>query len=289
MVSKEKLLTLMDRAAEVEGSMRWAPNKRLCFEVGIIKAIQQLGEASLSDVIAVLGNAIGHTPVGTIPNLPIPSSSLAPSPPAPPKPDAPEEAMPLPPPVSSPELDETDLSDSSDLAGAPTPVEPTPEPPPEPVILLQGAELWAAALQEMEQSLPLSHGWAFQGVYQATEGDKFILGFHPDDEPAAESIERPTVRREIESILQKRSGQALKLVTRITAEVIPPEMELPEPEPPPKSEKQTAEDNSAAAAKDAEAQQAAVEAEFRNDPMIREALDIFDGKIVAGKVGIVSS
>ncbi len=35
--------------------MKWAPNKKLHFEVAIIKAIQSLGQATLDEVIEKLG------------------------------------------------------------------------------------------------------------------------------------------------------------------------------------------------------------------------------------------
>jgi hypothetical protein len=46
--------------------MKWAPNKKLHFEVAIIKAIQSLGQATLDEVIEKLGelrNGGGATPV----------------------------------------------------------------------------------------------------------------------------------------------------------------------------------------------------------------------------------
>ncbi len=58
----ERLLAVIEVFAEAEGRMRWASNKRLHLELGIIKAIQSLGEVRLSDVIMMLGRASGITP-----------------------------------------------------------------------------------------------------------------------------------------------------------------------------------------------------------------------------------
>src|ERR1043166_7733393 len=46
---------LVDQFAAAESRMKWAPNKKLHFEVAIIKAIQSLGQATLDEVIKKLG------------------------------------------------------------------------------------------------------------------------------------------------------------------------------------------------------------------------------------------
>ena len=54
-ISIDRLLELIDQFAAAEGRMKWAPNKKLHFEVAIIKAIQSLGQATLDEVIEKLG------------------------------------------------------------------------------------------------------------------------------------------------------------------------------------------------------------------------------------------
>ena len=55
LISIDRLLELIDQFATAEGRMKWAPNKKLHFEVAIIKAIQSLGQATLDEVIEKLG------------------------------------------------------------------------------------------------------------------------------------------------------------------------------------------------------------------------------------------
>ena len=55
LIENERLLELIDQFAQAEGRMKWAPNKKLHFEVAIIKAIQSLGQATLDEVIERLG------------------------------------------------------------------------------------------------------------------------------------------------------------------------------------------------------------------------------------------
>jgi DNA polymerase III subunit gamma/tau len=55
LVETDRLLELIDLLAEAESRMKWAPNKKLHFEVAVIKAIQSLGQATLDEVIEKLG------------------------------------------------------------------------------------------------------------------------------------------------------------------------------------------------------------------------------------------
>ncbi len=54
-ISIDRLLELIDQFAAAEARMKWAPNKKLHFEVAIIRAIQSLGQATLDEVIEKLG------------------------------------------------------------------------------------------------------------------------------------------------------------------------------------------------------------------------------------------
>ncbi|MEI6338522.1 MAG: DNA polymerase III subunit gamma/tau, partial [Verrucomicrobiota bacterium] len=53
-VPREKLLVLLDHFAETEARMRWASDKKLQFDVSVIKAAHLLEQASLDDVIETL-------------------------------------------------------------------------------------------------------------------------------------------------------------------------------------------------------------------------------------------
>jgi DNA polymerase-3 subunit gamma/tau len=55
LITTDRLLDVIDQFAGAEGRMKWAPNKKLHFEVAIIKAIQTLGQATLDEVIERLG------------------------------------------------------------------------------------------------------------------------------------------------------------------------------------------------------------------------------------------
>jgi DNA polymerase-3 subunit gamma/tau len=72
----DRLLSAIDVFAETEGRMKWSTNRRLHFELGLIKAIQVLGEVRLSDVIKTLSRGaefLGETPSAPKP-APLPVS-----------------------------------------------------------------------------------------------------------------------------------------------------------------------------------------------------------------------
>src|SRR4030095_13335476 len=55
-VDLSRLLDLIERCAEAEQRMRWAPNKKMHLEIAVIRAIQTLGQATLSEVLDTLSD-----------------------------------------------------------------------------------------------------------------------------------------------------------------------------------------------------------------------------------------
>jgi DNA polymerase III subunit gamma/tau len=87
-VSTERLLKLIDHFAEADSRMKWAPNKQLHFEIGVIKAVQTLQETTLSDVIRILAgategvslnfpSAMLSASVSTLATAPVPTAGIA--------------------------------------------------------------------------------------------------------------------------------------------------------------------------------------------------------------------
>ena len=83
--ASERLLAAIDVFAETDGRMKWSTNKRLHFELGMIKAIQVLSEVRITDVIKVLTKGADHLSSYTPTAAPAPVSKPEPSP-APPEP-----------------------------------------------------------------------------------------------------------------------------------------------------------------------------------------------------------
>ena len=61
-VSAERIMRLIDVLAEIDGRMKWAPNKKLHLEIGLIRAVRSLGETSIDDVISLLSDAAAARP-----------------------------------------------------------------------------------------------------------------------------------------------------------------------------------------------------------------------------------
>ena len=62
LATSDRLIALIDLFAETDSKMKWATNKKLHLEIGVIKAIESLGESSLGDVISLLNNAAQALP-----------------------------------------------------------------------------------------------------------------------------------------------------------------------------------------------------------------------------------
>ncbi len=135
--ASERLLAAIDVFADTDGRMKWSTNKRLHFELGMIKAIQVLSEVRITDVIKVLTKGADHLSYSAAANAPAPVAKSASSP-APAEP-APVVAVQAAPPASAPQPPEQKKTTSSTLsdfdaliANAPDeddfPEEPAPAP-----------------------------------------------------------------------------------------------------------------------------------------------------------------
>lgn len=154
----DRILAAIDVFAETEGRMKWATNKRLHFELGVIKSIQTLGEVRIADVIKVLTKGADFcggdfqssapAPTPTAATVPQPVATPEPEPIAEPEPaavvSAPEpepepepipaakEWKPEPPPAAAPKATTGLAAFASLIEAAPEVSEPPPAPEPPP-------------------------------------------------------------------------------------------------------------------------------------------------------------
>jgi DNA polymerase-3 subunit gamma/tau len=235
MIETDRLLELIDQFAAAEGRMKWAPNKRLHFEVAVIKAIQTLNQVTLNEVIENLAALRdGKGPVGRDAVEPLaapPKTSAKPSTAA--KPEAPRVAEKTP---------------------APEPRTETQDRP-----AVDHEAVWRKALEEIRSRRRLISGWVEAGRVLGIEGRFFVVGFPPQQKTAMESLSIPRTREFLEALLREISGQDWKIKFVLKEG-------LPAPTP--------VEAPAAAALKKPETQ-----ATFKDDPLIREALEIFKGEI----------
>ncbi|MFT6182351.1 MAG: DNA polymerase-3 subunit gamma/tau [Paracoccaceae bacterium] len=137
----DRLLAIIDTFSEAESRMKWASNKRLHLEIASLKAVQNLQEIRLSDVIAAIGKAdpaeinealstlsasSNTAPQATTPP---PVKHAEPEPSPAPSPDPAPEALP-PPPLSGPPVSTIDslIANAPEVAIDPAPIRLNPEP-----------------------------------------------------------------------------------------------------------------------------------------------------------------
>jgi DNA polymerase-3 subunit gamma/tau len=253
-LSTDRLLELIEQFAAAETRMKWAPNKKLHFEIAIIKAVQTLGQATLSEILDALTAIRSGTD--------LPARLSGGNPPATPRiqPAAkPAAAKPTP---SAPP--------SSASASPVAPAEPiasvkeTPEPAPElhpagtPSAPPDPATLWTDLLLAVRRERPLILTWLEVGALLEITPTKILVGFPPEQKMAMESLCRQNNRLFLEKLLTEITGQSRTLECELREGLIVLPANLPAP-------------ISAAPIDPME--------DFKNDPLIKKALELFQAEI----------
>jgi len=242
MIETDRLLELIDQFAAAEGRMKWAPNKRLHFEVAVIKAIQTLSQVTLNEVIE---NLAALRDGKSAPAAPEERASARPVKPPPPRTEAPRAA-------------EQAQSYEPKASRENQPVSPALESKP-----VDHEAVWNKAVEQIRTRRPLIRGWVESAKALGIEGRFMVLGFPPEQKTAMESVASPRTRDFLEALIKETSGQDLKL--KFTLKEGLPVASVPEPSAAP---------DALPARKPGESQ-----AMFKDDPLIREALEIFKGEI----------
>ncbi|MBA3650371.1 MAG: DNA polymerase III subunit gamma/tau [Chthoniobacterales bacterium] len=234
LIETDRLLELIEQFAAAEGRMKWAPNKKLHFEVAVIKAIQTLSQVTLSEVIDNLVALRGGVPSALAPaparapakKVASAASSSAPVPQKPPAAAVPPTAGPPP------------ASGSADLSA-----------------------VWPKVIQLAYTRRPLLKTWLAVARLLGSEGRDVLLGFAPSDKTVMESLARPANRSFLEELLREVSGSDWTVKMSIEDG-----MPAAPTEPPAASEIKKSSPNESGDS-------------FKDDPLIKEALEIFKGEI----------
>ncbi len=289
-----RLLELIEQFAEAESRIKWAPDKKMHFEIALIRASQTLQQATLTEVLQALSAMAQGQPVqsrtATKPSLkpepkpaapsPKPTAAPAPKPSAPqpastqappwdPAPNTAATASPAPAapaiPPSTPAPEPTKKTKPSAVTTpkaepAPAPVsakEITPEPQPATAPLADStdaAALWKALLAEVQKQRPLIAAWVRVGTLLELHADTALIGFPPDESLSLEYCEQPNNRTLLENLIQTLLGRPVRIKMALKEGLA----SAPAPEP--------------------ERPRDPME-EFKNDPLIRKALEIFKTEI----------
>lgn len=250
----DRILAAIDVFAETEGRMKWATNKRLHFELGVIKAIQSLGEVRITDVIKVLTKGADFMPTaGTISTTAAPRpAAVATATPAPEQ--APVQALASSP---SPALPPA----AAEPPPAPAPVDPIsviPEEKPAPAPAVSEP---AAALPDLS-AIPVAKEW------------------NPEPAPEPTPVPAPVATAPAAAPTKPRVTRGGLSAFEMMIADAPEVSEMPAPaEPPPwKNDKPVVEEKPL---EPVAPTPNALEEAFYNDPLIQTALVKFEGKVVS--------
>ncbi len=123
---------------------------------------------------------------------------------------------------------------------------------------------WQKVIAAARARRPLIRTWIEQAKALGVEGRFFLVGFSPEQKSVMESLARPANRDFLQSLLSEATGRDLSLKMNIQEGLA-----VPSPSSPP-------EDRVAPAQLTRKTDS---RAEFKDDPLIREALEIFKGEI----------
>ena len=176
LLETDRLLELIDQFAAAEGRMKWAPNKKLHFEVAVIRAIQTLDQTTLDEVIENL-NALrqGKTLAAVAdggPGLSKPGTNV-------------------------------------NVAGISDTASKTEEP-------VNANEIWSKVVAQIKTRRPFITSWIGEAQPIGTSGRNFEIGFPADQRMVMEHLSSRGNREFLETLLKEISGRdwALKFSLR---------------------------------------------------------------------------
>ncbi|WP_395752414.1 DNA polymerase III subunit gamma/tau [Prosthecobacter sp.] len=231
MANTEQLLRVVDGLADVDARMRWASNKRLHFELGVIAAVQSLNEVSISDVIEALdsGDASGLGRPAARPQAAPPPARRAPEPllrpqpvvrePAPvaataPPPVVQRVAEPEPQPAPAPRVAEAAPSPAVEKAPVPQPMAEVkvkePSPVADPGELFSEDVFWSKFVGQVQARRPLAVSWLQSATLLGIAKNTIKVGFPPSESFARDSLMRPAQISFLEGLAQEMTGRAMK-------------------------------------------------------------------------------
>jgi DNA polymerase III subunit gamma/tau len=267
LVSPEKLLRLIEQISEIETSIRWASNKKLHLEIALIRGIQTLGEVGLESVIDALeelrGAGSGSSNSG-VSNERTPPAQKSTRPPADyahgpetwrqtVEPKDPADKGPIPVTAADPEsstISEPPISNTLSV--------PTKELEEQSEVASSSLDSsWLLVLQEVSSRRPLVLSWIESASPLRFERGTLTLGFAKDRAIAVESLSRANTKTFLEEICGEVLGQACKLQFELKDGLTPVSRPAaPKPVDPME--------------------------DFKNDPLIQKALELFKAEIQAG-------
>jgi len=179
LITTDRLLELIDQFAAAEGRMKWAPNKKLHFEVALIRAIQSLNQATLDEVIenlSALRGGGGVRPPG------VPSKDV----------------------VAAGADSGAAKSYNKSVRVA---EQPSQYNAPEPSSNIDSAKVWQEVCAKIPAQKAFLRNSAAAVHVLGTEGRNFLLGFAPDQRSMMDILGTQTNRKFLETLLHEITGK----------------------------------------------------------------------------------
>jgi DNA polymerase-3 subunit gamma/tau len=285
-LNTSQLLRLMEIISEVEPTLKWATNKKLHLELAVIRAIQSLAEVGFDQVLDALEElrqspsnpsppGKGPGPTAKNENLVVPARNpVAETEPPQHTPvteegtavepvktapvvqavDTPNPVVVESPPAETVEVRRSQSTQASSASSETTTDEqeliPTAESP-------DLNQLWIDIVTEVRVRRPLIQQYFIAAVPISLLHSELKLGFASDQSMAMETLLRPNNRKFIEQLLTEKLGQPTAIRGEIRDDLAP--IIFPE-----KMERT-----------------GNTEDDFKNDPLIQKALEIFQAEIQA--------
>jgi DNA polymerase-3 subunit gamma/tau len=194
LISTDRLLELIDQFAATEGRMKWAPIKKLHFEVAIIKAIQSLGQATLDEVIEKLGELRDG--------------------------GAQKKSTPVAPRVSpSPQTRAAELTATTEAR-----VAETSDP-------VDSEKIWQDVLAKIPAQKGFVRNSASAAHVLGIEGRNYKLGFASGDKSMMDILGTPANRKFVETLLHEITGKDWTLKLTVNEELTSRTAAVPEHSP----------------------------------------------------------
>ena len=217
LITTDRLLDLIDQFAAAEGRMKWAPNKKLHFEVAIIRAIQTLGQATLDEVIEKLGELRDGGETKTVPAGADSGET---------KPMAQTAG------VTAPDYSKTRVEEKS--------------------VTVEAQKVWERVLAKIPAQKGFVRNSASAAHVLGIEGRNFKLGFATADKAMMDILSTQANRKFVETLLHEITGKDWTLKLNVNEELASKNALPPEHSP---------------------------SHDLKDEPLIQEAIELFNAKI----------
>ena len=269
MAGAEGLTRIMEVLAEAEMRLRDAASKKILVEVALLKAIEARSAVSIDSLLKQL-QSLRDEKADEAVHMTAPALAVSPSPrPA-------RAAAPAATPAPAPRANAT--------TPAAAPVQPGSGPSSPPPADL--AELWVRLLEAVGRASPFTRTYLLEAHLVSFQKDLFTIGFDPEFEDHIGLVDNARNHTLLQTKLLELGYQKaqIKFIKAVAPEKPAAAPEEPAAPPPPATDvpprPSAAAKPAAAPAKEKLASVPFNQNDFKNDPLIQKALEIFKGQIV---------